>query len=118
MDAAGYAQFFTVLLIFLLVVGLTYLVTKWLASWQKVKTAGSNISVIETYRISQSQYVQILKIGEKYVCLAVSKDSTEKLCELDANEITIPENESPSIGLSFKDIFKNAAGLVGGSDKN
>lgn len=87
MSADAFAQFCTVVFLFLLVLFLTYFVTKWIAGYQKSKTVGTNIEIVETYRISGTKYVQILRIGERYVAVAVCKDTVTKLTDLAADEI-------------------------------
>ena len=57
-------ELITVLVIFLFVLALTYYVTRWIAGYQKTKTAQGNLSVIEAIRISNNQYVHII---HKYV---------------------------------------------------
>ena len=69
LTAGGYDSFLdliTVLLIFVFVIAITLFTTKYVANYQKVQNAGKNIEVLETYRISQSKYIQIVKIGAKY----------------------------------------------------
>ena len=48
--ADSYAQFITVLFIFVAVLAVTALVTKWIAGYQKQQGAAGNIEVRETDR--------------------------------------------------------------------
>ena len=45
--AEGFTQFLTVILVFLLVLALTYLTTRFVGSCQQARAAGVNIEVIE-----------------------------------------------------------------------
>ena len=107
----GYNSFFdliTVLLIFVFVIAITLFTTKYIANYQKVQNAGKNIEVLETYKISQTKYVQIVKIGKKYVAIAVSKDTVTLLTTLEEDDVTFPEGSGETN--SFKEIlasFKN-----------
>ena len=107
----GYNSFFdliTVLLIFVFVIAITLFTTKYIANYQKVQNAGKNIEVLETYKISQTKYVQIVKIGKKYVAIAVSKDTVTLLTTLEEDDVTFPEGSGET--KSFKEIlasFKN-----------
>ena len=107
----GYNSFFdliTVLLIFVFVIAITLFTTKYIANYQKVQNAGKNIEVLETYKISQTKYVQIVKIGKKYVAIAVSKDTVTLLTTLEEDDVTFPEESGET--KSFKEIlasFKN-----------
>ena len=107
----GYNSFFdliTVLLIFVFVIAITLFTTKYIANYQKVQNAGKNIEVLETYKISQTKYVQIVKMGKKYVAIAVSKDTVTLLTTLEEDDVTFPEGSGET--KSFKEIlasFKN-----------
>ena len=104
MSADAFAQFCTVVFLFLLVLFLTYFVTKWIAGYQKSKIVGTNIEIVETYRISGTKYVQILRIGERYVAVAVCKDTVTKLTDLVADEIHSQEPMEKS-NKSFQEVL-------------
>lgn len=57
--ADSYAQFITVLLIFVAVLAVTAWVTKWIAGYQKKQGVESNIEVRETVRIANNKYIQL-----------------------------------------------------------
>ena len=111
LTVGGYNSFLdliTVLLIFIFVIAITLFTTKYIANYQKVQNAGKNIEVLETYKISQTKYVQIVKIGKKYVAIAVSKDTVTLLTTLEEDDVTFPEGSGET--KSFKEIlasFKN-----------
>lgn len=75
MQVGSYAQFITVLLIFVAVLGVTAWVTKWIANYQKQQSVNENVQVIETTRIANNKYIQIIRVGEKYIVIAVCKDT-------------------------------------------
>ena len=52
MSGDSYLQFIVILFIFVIILAATYYVTKWIAGYQKTKSIGNNIEVIETSRIS------------------------------------------------------------------
>ena len=87
-------QFITVLLIFVLVLVITLFVTKWVAGFQKTQMAGSNVTVIETTKISPNQYVQIVKIGQQYLAIAVSKEQVTVLTKLDEQELNLEKQSN------------------------
>lgn len=106
LTTGGYNSFLdliTVLLIFVFVIAITLFTTKYIANYQKVQNAGKNIEVLETYRISQSKYIQIVKIGKKNVAIAVAKDTVTLLTSLEEGDITFPEVAGE--GKSFKEIL-------------
>ena len=108
LTAAGsldsFVQFITILLLFLFVLVITYVVTRWVSGIQKVQMTGKNMGLVETMRISNSKYLQIIRAGEKYLVVAVCKDTVTMLTELSADELSLDdENEVKS--LSFREVM-------------
>lgn len=95
----------TVLIIFVFVIVITLFTTRYVANYQKVQNAGKNIEVIETCKISQTKYIQIVRIGKKYVAIAVSKDTAELLTELEKDDISFPNVQEET--KSFKEILNS-----------
>lgn len=96
--ADSYIQFVTVLLLFVFILAITYVVTRWIAKVQKEKVGTGNLEVIETCRITQNKYVQILRAGEKYLVIAVGKDEIHMLSELSEDELVFqrePQGQTP-----------------------
>lgn len=96
--ADSYIQFVTVLLLFVFILAITYVVTRWIAKVQKEKAGTGNLEVIETCRITQNKYVQILRAGEKYLVIAVGKDEIHMLSELSEDELVFqrePQGQTP-----------------------
>ena len=102
----SYAQFITVLLIFVVVLGITAVVTRWLASYQKQQSVNENIEVIETTRIANNKYIQIIRAGEKYMVIAVCKDTVTMLGEIPEEQL---KEKPPAQRLSFKELLDKAA---------
>ena len=91
---SSFAQLITLIIVFIFVLGLTIVATKWMAQLQKQQFKCTNIEVIETFRISNTKYIQIVRTGQKYVAIAVCKDTITMLTELQQEElelITSPE---------------------------
>ena len=100
----SFVQFVTVLLLFLIVLFITYGVTRWISGIQKTQMMGRNMEVIDTMRISSTKYLQIVRAGEKYLVIAVCKDTVTMLTELSAEEVSLGgKNEVNS--LSFREIM-------------
>ena len=87
----SYLQFVTVLILFVLVLAITYLVTKWIANYQKGKAIVGNLEVIETCRITANKYVQIVRAGSKYLVIGLGKDEIHMLSELSEDEINLQD---------------------------
>ncbi len=104
-------QLIWVLILFVLVLLLTLLTTRFLAKYQRGQIQGSqNLRIIETMRVSANGYIQIIEAGDVYLVIAVSKDHIEKLAELTKDQLKpeVPSNTAlPNInmGESFHDIL-------------
>ena len=88
--AESFTQFLTVILVFVFVLGLTYLTTRFVGSYQKTRLAGRNFEVVETCKVANGKYLQIVRVGEKYVVIGIGKDSINSICELSAGDIKEP----------------------------
>jgi flagellar protein FliO/FliZ len=93
-------QLITVLLIFIFVLVLAYFTARLTAGVQRGRLKGSNIEVLETIKIAQNKYIQIVRVGEKYFSYIVCKDTVTLLGELDKNEIPDVEED-----VNFKEVF-------------
>lgn len=98
------AQLLTVFLIFILVLFLTYWTTRFAGNFQKQQMAGKNIRVMETVSVSNGKFLQIVKIGNRYFVIGVSKDNITYLCELKEEDLDF--SSSQSTGDSFKNILE------------
>ena len=105
----AFAQLLTLLIIFIFVLAVTYYVTRFVGNYQKNKLSGSNINILETMRIANNKYVQIVKIGSRVFAIAVAKDTVSYLCELDEDELIYKESSSGKMLINndnFKEILE------------
>ena len=86
------AQLFTVLIIFIAVLAVSVWCAKWVGNYQKVQGASGSAEVIETFRIAQGKWIQIIKIGSKYKVIAICKDTVTYLGDVDESDIKVPES--------------------------
>ena len=92
----AFAQLITLVLIFAFVLALTYFAQ---SGWAIIKRemSGSNITVLETMKISGTKYLQIIKIGTKCFAIAVCKDTITYLCEVNEEDLIYRENNSSKL---------------------
>ena len=104
-DSIG--QLFTVILIFIFVLALTYFATKLTAGLQKGRLAGSNVEVLETFKIAPTKYIQVVRIGEKYFSYIVCKDTVTLLGELTKEDISVfhKAEAQTAVNMNFKEIL-------------
>lgn len=100
----SYVQFMTILVLFVFVLGITYVVTRWIGGYQKSAASNANMEVVETLRMSNNKYVQIIRIGQKYLAVAVCKDSVTMLTEIPKEDLCLAEGSSGGLS-GFKDVL-------------
>ena len=113
--SSGLASFFRligILLVFLFVLAVTYATTKWIAHYQQGIAANRNIQVIETFRITNNKFIQIIQVGERYLVISVCKDTINILTEITEDELVWkPSNEEEGdrsgINSNFQEILEN-----------
>ena len=76
-----------VLVIFVFVLVITYLTTRWMGCFQKAKLKNKNLSLIETIGVGNNKTISIVEVGKKYIVVAVGKDSVTLLTELKEEEL-------------------------------
>lgn len=81
------------IVVFFVVLAVTYLVTRWIGKYQQGISGSRNITVLETFKVAQNKYLQVIKVGEVYMVIAICKDSITMLTRLDETELgNIPVN--------------------------
>lgn len=75
------------IVVFILVLAVTYFVTRWIGKYQQGISGSRNITVLETFKVTQNKYLQVVKVGEVYMVIAICKDSITMLTRLDETEL-------------------------------
>lgn len=101
----SYVQFITVLILFVFVLVITYFTSKWIAGYQKGKGLNSNIEMIESFRLTNNKYVQIIRVGQKYLAVAVGKDSVTMLTEIPEDQLLLSSDDNGGAH-SFKELLE------------
>lgn len=113
MDIANILQLAGVLLAFVLILVVTYYATKWFAGSGIAQTRSANIKVVETFRIAQNKYIQIIQLGDRYYSIGVTKDAITFLTALDEEQLDFSEENTPQ-QMSFKDVLRKVSKLSKG----
>ncbi len=100
----GVIQLLVVLIMFLFVLGMAYLAARLTGRFQSNIQSRSNVKIIETTRIGNNKYIQIVKIGSRYAAIGVGKDDITFLTELKEEELNLDALGNNAKG-SFKDIL-------------
>ena len=104
----SFVQLIGVLVIFVFVLLITYVATRWIAAYQKGHSFNRNLKVIETLKVTQNKYIQIVEAGNEYLVIAIGKDEIRLLTKLTEEQLKeVPTEELPMSfsSESFKDIL-------------
>lgn len=106
----SFLQLIVALLIFVFVLVITYVTTRWIGSYQKVHMKSKNLRMIETIPAGANKNICLLKAGTEYLVVAVGKEEIHLLATLSEEQLTDFSfmNEVPDInvtGESFQEIF-------------
>lgn len=100
------SQFLTLIVVFALVLALTYFVTRFVGNYQRNRLSGGNINVVETMRISGSKYIQIIQIGNRFFAIAVCKDTVTVISEIEQGNLDLSDNNTEVKSESFKSVLE------------
>jgi len=84
----SFLQLISALLIFALVLLLTYFTARWVGSYQKVRMRSKNLQVIESLSVGNNKSICLLKTGTEYLVVAVGKDEIHPLATLQEEQLT------------------------------
>lgn len=106
----SFLQLIVALLIFVFVLGITYITTRWIGKYQKGHMNSKNLRIIETIPAGQNKNICLLKAGTEYLVLAIGKDEIHSLATLTEEQLTDLSfmNEIPDTMVtteSFQEIF-------------
>lgn len=112
---SGWESFFQligVLLIFLFVLAVTAVTTRWIARYQQGMMQNKNIQVIETFRVSSNKFIQIIQVGKKYLVISVCKDIVNILTELTEEELVWKPSQEENQGIKVNESFQDILGRL------
>lgn len=109
MDVGNVLQLLALIVVFVLILFATYYVTKWIAKTGAIQTRARNIKVVETFKITQNKYIQIIQLGSKYYAIGISKDNITFLTCLEEEQLDFSEMPSVSGQIPFKDLLDRFA---------
>lgn len=98
-------ELIAVLIVFIFVLAATYYVTKWIGKSGAIQMQSNNIKVIETFKIAQNKYIQIIQLGDRYYSIAVTKDNITFLAALEEEQLDLTKKDKEVTALPFRDIL-------------
>ncbi len=105
----SFLQLMGAIVIFIFVLVITYFTTKWIGNYQQVHTTNKNLRVIESLRLTNNKFIQIVQAGDVYLVIAVGKEEVHLLTQLTKEQLTeLPDFTKTQNTLSqesFQDIL-------------
>jgi len=86
-------------LVFAAVIALTIVVTKWIAGARYRRGSAGNMQVIESIAVGQQVYLQLVRMGDKYVVIGVTRSSVTFVCEVGEDQVSLPDNKAMGDGV-------------------
>jgi len=93
------------ILIFVIVLVVCYYTTRFVAGRQLVQKKIGNFEVVETFPVAQNKYLQLIRMGNKYVVISVSKETITYITEIDETQVCQIQNSTSVSGKSFKEVL-------------
>lgn len=108
-------QLIGVSILFIIILVVTYYTTRFVGGVKMGITKNSNFKVLETFKVTQNKYLQLIQIGTRYFVISVSKDDIRFLTELNETDI-IRQADSQLPKNNFTELFQSV--LKKQKDKN
>ena len=83
----SFVQLLVVLVIFVFVLAITALTTKWIGGYQKTQMSNKNMRVVESLRLGNNKFVALVEVGEIYLVVGVGKDEVHTIAQLTKDEL-------------------------------
>ena len=76
-------------LIFLVVLALTYFTARWIGGYQRINMRNKNMQIIESINVGNNKYICLVKAGEVYLVVAIGKDEITMLAQLTEEQLSV-----------------------------
>ena len=90
-------------LILAFVLLLAYYVTKLIARSKSRGRDGLNLNIVESISVGSNSFIQLIRCGEKYLVVGITKENVNLLAVLSKEEVT--ENEPEPISMPFEKVL-------------
>ncbi len=85
----SFIQMLGLVILLIVILIAAYYTTKFIGGMKQGQLKHSNFQVIDAYRIGPNKVIEIVKVANKYLVIAIGKDSINYITELDEAEVLI-----------------------------
>jgi len=103
-SAENIFQLIGVSILFIFILVITYYTTRFVGGVKLGQIKKGNFKVLETNKVTQNKYLQLVQIGTRYFVIAVNKDDIRLITELKEDEI-IKQEQVVKKNENFLDII-------------
>ncbi len=97
-------QLIGLVLLLIIILVAAYYTSRFIGGIKLGQMKKSNFQVIDSYRVTSNKVLQIVKIGNKYVVIAIGKDNINYITEIDEAEVVVRDSQQGE-KQSFKQIL-------------
>ncbi|MBE5887281.1 MAG: flagellar biogenesis protein [Lachnospiraceae bacterium] len=104
----SFLELIGVLLIFVFILVITYLCSKWMAGYQKMHMKSKNLQIIESIPAGNNKAICLVKAGTEYLVVGIGKDEIQYLATLSEEQLTdfsFREEKTTGKEETFQEIF-------------
>ncbi len=101
---ASFIKLVFLLIVFVLILVVTYYFTRWYARNGAGTRKTRNIEVLESYLLGPGKSISIIRVGEHFLAVSIAKEQVTVLTELSDDELDFTK-EIPE-AMPFADAFK------------
>jgi flagellar protein FliO/FliZ len=109
-----FGSFFHILLIFALIILVCWFALRMTGRVRGRGGTSKNLHLVETILVGSQNMVQLVRAGDKYLVIGVTRERVTLLGEVDAEQIR--ELDPPQIGTPFKQILERFTNKNGNGD--
>ena len=91
--------------LFAIIIAAAYYVTYYVAKLQQKTKVNNNLQIIEAISVGQGKSIQIVRVGNKYVVIGVTKGTIQLLQTLGPDDISYDIGKNKQSVISFKEIL-------------
>lgn len=100
MEFNDYLQFFGILVLFFLVLYGAYYLSRLLGKMQMKRQVGANMAIIEVLPVGQHKTLQLVRVGNDYMVIAVTRDRITFIERVDEATITLQDGSENIVPFS------------------
>lgn len=106
----SFVQLLGLVILLIVVLAAAYYTTRFVGGIKQGQLRNSNFDVVDAYRIGPNKVIQIVRIANKYIVIAISKDTISYITELEESQVYIRDPQSPD-KQSFKQTLEKLRNL-------